>query len=104
QVLDEIVPRSAPLALLVNPNNPNAEPDSRDTRTAAAALGGQLLVLSASNERGLEEAFATLVQRRVGGLVVGVDGLFVDRRDQIFALAARDAIPVMYDRREFPVS
>jgi putative ABC transport system substrate-binding protein len=102
QLLHEIVPRPATLALLVNPDNPNAEPDSQDARTAAAALGRELLVLTASSERGLEEAFAALVQRRVGGLIVGVDGLFIDRRDQIFALAARHAIPAIYDRREFP--
>jgi putative ABC transport system substrate-binding protein len=102
QLLHEIVPRPAALAFLVNPNNPNAEPDSQDTRTAATALGRELVILTASSERGLEEAFATLVRRRVGGLIVGADGLFVDRRDQVFALAARHAIPAIYDRREFP--
>jgi putative ABC transport system substrate-binding protein len=104
QALHEIVLRSAALAFLVNPNNPNAEPDSQDARTAAATLGRELLVVTASSERGLEEAFATLVQRRVGGLIVGVDGLFVDQRDQIFALAARHAVPAIYFRREFPVA
>jgi putative tryptophan/tyrosine transport system substrate-binding protein len=104
QLLHEILPRSAALAFLVNQNNPNAEPDSQDVRTAAAALGRELLVLKASNDRGIEEAFATLVQQRVGGLVVGVDTLFLDRRDQIFALAVRHAIPSIYDRREFPVT
>jgi putative ABC transport system substrate-binding protein len=102
QLLHAVVPRPAALAFLVNPNNPNAEPDSQDARTAATALGRDLVVVTASSERGLEEAFATLVQRRVGGLMVGVDGLFVDRRDQVFALAARHSIPAMYDRREFP--
>jgi putative ABC transport system substrate-binding protein len=102
QLLHEIVPRPAALAFLVNSNNPNAAPDSQDARTAANVLERELVVLTASNERGLEEAFATLVQRRVGGLIVGVDGLFVDRRDQVFALAARHAIPAIYDRREFP--
>jgi putative tryptophan/tyrosine transport system substrate-binding protein len=102
QLLHEVVPRPAALAFLVNPDNPNAEPDSQDVRTAAAALGRELLVLTATSEHGLEEAFATLVQRRVGGLIVGVSGLFVDRRDQVFALVARHAIPAMYDRREFP--
>ena len=103
QLLNEIVPRPTELAILVNPNNPNAEPDSRDAQTAAAALGRGLLVLNASGERGIEEAFAALVQRHVGGLIVGVDGLFLDRRDQMFALASRHAIPAIYDRREFPV-
>jgi putative ABC transport system substrate-binding protein len=102
RLLHEIVPGPAELAILVNPNNPNAEPDSQDARTAAAALGREFLVVTANSERGLQEAFATLVQRHVGGLIVGVDGLFVDRRDQIFALAARYTIPAIYDRHEFP--
>jgi putative ABC transport system substrate-binding protein len=104
QLLHEIVPRPAALALLVNPSNPNAEPDSQDARTAARALGRELLVLTASSERGLEDAFAVMVERRVGGLIVGVDVLFLDRHDQIFAQAARHAIPAIYDRREFPVA
>jgi putative ABC transport system substrate-binding protein len=82
QLLNEIVPRPAALALLVNPDNPNAEPDSRDAQAAAAALGRNLQVLTANNGREIEEAFAALVQRRIGGLMVGVDGLFMDRRDQ----------------------
>jgi putative ABC transport system substrate-binding protein len=105
QLLNEIVPKPATLALLVNPDNPNAEPDSRDTRAAAIALGRELHVLTASTERGIEDAFVTLVQRRVGGLIVGVDNaLFFDRRDQLFALAARHAIPAIYERREYAVA
>jgi putative tryptophan/tyrosine transport system substrate-binding protein len=102
QLLNEIVPKPAPLALLVNPNNPNAEPDSQDARAAAAALRRESVVLRAIDERGIEEIFSVLVERRIGGLVVGVDELFFDRRDQIFALAMRHAIPAMYERREFP--
>jgi putative ABC transport system substrate-binding protein len=103
QLLNEIVPRPAALALLVNPANPNAEPDSRDTQAAAIALGRELLVLTTSTEHDIEDAFVTLVQRRVGGLIVGVDTLFFDRRDQIFALAARQGIPAIYERREYAV-
>jgi putative ABC transport system substrate-binding protein len=52
QLLNELVPRTAALALLVNPNNPNAEPDSQAAREAAVALGRELHVLSVSTERG----------------------------------------------------
>jgi ABC-type uncharacterized transport system substrate-binding protein len=102
QLLNEIVPRPASLALIVNPNNPNAEPDAQDARAASVALGREMLVLMASTERGIEEAFLTLVQQRVGGLIVGVDALFRDRRDQIIALATRHAIPTIYEQREYP--
>ena len=104
QLLNEIVLRPVALALLVNPNNPNAEPDSQDAREAAVALERELHVLTASTGRGIEEAFAAIVQRRVGGLIVGVDGVFLDRRDQLFALAARHAIPAIYEKREYPVT
>ena len=102
QLLHEIVPAPARLALLINPKNPNAEPDSQEATAAAVTLGRELLVLTASTERGIEETFVTLVQRQVGGLVVGVDGVFNDRRDQISALAIRHAIPAIYERREYP--
>ena len=102
QLLNEVVPKPAALALLVNPDNPNAEPDSRDAQAAAAALGRELHVVTANNGRGIAEAFAALVRQSVGGLMVGVDGLFLDRSDQIFALATRHAMPVIYERREYP--
>jgi putative tryptophan/tyrosine transport system substrate-binding protein len=99
QLLHETVPPPSPLALLVNPDNPNAEPDSQDTRAAAVTLKRELIVLTASTEHGIEEAFAAMVQQRVGGLIVGVDGLFIDRRDQIFALTAQHAMPAIYEAR-----
>jgi putative ABC transport system substrate-binding protein len=104
QLLHELVPGPTSLALLVNPKNPNAEPDTRDAQAAAVALGRELQVLTASTEQDIEAAFVVIVQSRIGGLIVGVDGLFIDRRDQLFALAARHAIPAIYERREFPVA
>jgi len=97
------VPAAAALALLVNPKNPNAEPDAREAQAAADALGRRLEVLTASTEGDLETAFAAIVQQRIGGLLVGVDPVFVDRPEKLPALAARNAVPVIYDRREFPV-
>ena len=104
QLLHEFVPRAAALALLVNPKNPNADPDAKETKAAADALERKLEVLTASTERDLETAFAAIVQRHIGGLVVGVDPIFVDRPGKIPDLAARNAVPVIYDRREFPVA
>jgi putative ABC transport system substrate-binding protein len=100
-LLTEIVPGTAAFAFLVNPTNPNADPDAKDAQIAAAALGRKLEVLIASTEPDFERAFATIIQRQVGALCVGTDAFFVDRREQLVALAARNAIPVIYDRREF---
>ena len=104
QLLHEFVPAAAALALLVNPKNPNAEPDAREAQAAADALGRRLEVLTASTEGDLETAFAAMVQQHIGGLLLGVDPVFVDRPETLPALAARNAIPVIYDRREFPVA
>jgi putative ABC transport system substrate-binding protein len=99
------VPKAEVLALLVNPTNPNAEPDTKDVQTAAAAsLWGELQVVPASTERDVEAAFAAMVQFRVGALLVNVDPFFIARRAQIVALAAQYGIPALYDRREFPVA
>ena len=70
-------------------------------REAARSLGQQLLVLNASTASEIDTAFAAMRQRRVGALLVGADPFLSTRRQQIVALAARDAIPDMYTNREF---
>ena len=104
QLLHEFVPAAATVALLVNPKNPNAEPDAREAQAAADVLGRRLEVLTASTEGDLETALAAMVQRRIGALLVGVDPVFVDRPEKLPALAARNAVPVIYDRRELPIA
>src|SRR4051794_30900727 len=84
-LLQEIVPKGLSLALLVNPGNPNAEFDTKQAQAAAHALRLELRGLTAKTEDDLERAFAAMVEERVGGLVVGVDQLFFDRREQLFA-------------------
>jgi putative ABC transport system substrate-binding protein len=103
-LLREIAPRATAFAFLVNPNNPNAEPDSKDAQAAADAIGLKLLVLTTKTESDLEPAFAAMVEQRVGGLLVGVDSLFFDQRERLFALASSHAIPAIYNRREYTVA
>ena len=67
---------------------------------AARALGRQVQVLNASSEGDFDTAFATFVQLRVNALIVSADAFFVDRRDQLVALAARQALPAIYSLRE----
>jgi putative ABC transport system substrate-binding protein len=104
-LLRDTVPKAEVLAFLVNPTNPNAEPDTKDVQMAtAASLWRELRVFPASTERDVEAAFAAMVQFRVGAVLVNVDPFFITRRAQIVALAAQYAIPALYDRREFPVA
>jgi putative tryptophan/tyrosine transport system substrate-binding protein len=101
ELLHELVPQGAVIAMLVNPTNQNAEPDTKDAQTAAGALGVRLLVLNANDQSEIEVAFATLIQQRGGALLVGSDAFFYSARDQLIALAARHRVPAIYDRREF---
>jgi putative ABC transport system substrate-binding protein len=100
ELLSELVPQARAIALLVNPNNPLTEPMIRDVQEAARAKGVQLPILKASSESEIEAAFATLVELKAGALVVGADPFFTSRRDQLVALASRDAVPAIYGWRE----
>jgi putative tryptophan/tyrosine transport system substrate-binding protein len=99
-LLHELVPAASTYALLVNPTKPNVVVVSGDLQAAARTLGLQLHVLNASTEREIDAAFAALAQQQVGALIVGPDAFFDSRLDQIVALAARHAIPAIYERRE----
>ena len=104
ELLSELVPQAGVIALLVNPNNSNADPTIRDVQEAARAKGVQLRVLRASTESEIDAAFATLVQVQAGALVLGADPFFGQRRDQLVALAARHAVPAIADWRGFPAA
>src|SRR5262249_3104371 len=86
ELLRELVPTAAVVALLINPTSPTAEVQSRDMQAAARSLGLQLHVLHASTERDFDTAFASLAQLRAGGLVIGADAFFVSRIEQLAVL------------------
>jgi putative ABC transport system substrate-binding protein len=104
ELVSEAVRKDAVLALLVNPNNPNAEPDTKDLQAAADALGRRLEVLSANSEREIEIAFAAAVERKVGALFINTDPFFFRQREQLVALAARYRVPTIYPFREVVVA
>jgi putative ABC transport system substrate-binding protein len=101
ELLHEMVPKAALIGFLVNPNNPNEEIDAQEVHTAANALGQKLLRVNASTPDGIEAAFATLVQERVGALLIHADAFFTSSYDRLAALTARHAIPAIYGFREF---
>jgi putative ABC transport system substrate-binding protein len=101
ELLSETVPNANAIALLVNPKNPNAEPDIRTLRAAAQALGRRIEVLKATSETDLETAFAAIMEQRLGALFVNIDSFFADRTDQLVALAAHHHVPASYPLRQF---
>src|SRR5438876_1926079 len=99
-LLRDLVPSAALIAVLLNPNNPPSATQLKDVQEAARALGQQIHILHASSEAELEAAFATARQVGCGGLLVAADPFFNSRRTYIIALAARHAIPAIYEQRE----
>jgi putative ABC transport system substrate-binding protein len=104
ELLSELVPHAKVIALLVNPNNPNTEPMIRGVQEAAHAKAVKLPILKASTEGEIDAAFAALVQPQAGALVVAADPFFSSRREQLVVLAARHAIPAIYEYRDFAAS
>jgi putative ABC transport system substrate-binding protein len=104
QVLHQLAPKAAVVGMMVNPKNPNTEPDLQDVQSAARSLGVQISVVNASSEREFDAAFARVVEQRAGALIVSPDPFFSSRRDQLVALAAQHAVPAIYEFREFAVA
>jgi putative ABC transport system substrate-binding protein len=104
EILHGLVPATAAIALLVNPDGPTANSVVQETQEAAHALGRRLLVLWASNECEIDTAWAGIVEQSAGGLIVAPDGFFNARRDQLAALAARHRVPVIYEGSGFAVA
>ena len=100
-LLSELVPQARVIALLVNPENPQSERIVTYVQEAARAKDVQLPVLKASGTGEIDTAFATLTTIRADALVIGSDPFFFSRRDQIVALAKRNAVPTIYQLREF---
>ena len=99
ELLRVLLPRASTIGLLRNPANPNAVAETSEVQTAARALGQQIEVENAVNEREIDAAFASFVGLQVDALFIAADPLFTDRRDQVNTLAARHAIPVSYVSR-----
>jgi putative ABC transport system substrate-binding protein len=105
QLVGQLLPAVSDIAVLVNPANRFAtEAQSRDLQGAAQTLGLQLRFLNASTANELDTAFRTLVHERVGTLLLTDEPFFNTRVDQIVALAAQHAVPVIYTFREFTMA
>jgi putative tryptophan/tyrosine transport system substrate-binding protein len=101
ELLRELVPRTALVAVLLNATNPDVGPQHRDITAAAITLGQELRFFYASSESDLDTAFGALIQQQANALLVGNDVFFTNQREQIVALAARHAVPTIYAFRQF---
>ena len=100
-LLRELVPNADTIGVLINPSFPASADIVKDAQEAASQIGIRLLLLNAPTESEFEPAFATFVRERVRAVMVGADPFFNSRRDQLVALAARYAVPAIYEWREF---
>jgi putative tryptophan/tyrosine transport system substrate-binding protein len=101
ELLHELLPAENTIALLANPGNVNIKTDEPEIRAAADRLKKHLEVLTASTQSDLEAAFATMIEHRVGSLIVMPDPFFISRGEQLVELAARHVMPAIYPLRAF---
>jgi putative ABC transport system substrate-binding protein len=103
ELLSELVPGAMTLAVFVDPNNPNADGDTKDAQAAADTTGRKLLVLKIRAESELAGAFETLAGQHISALFVSAHANFMIWRDQLIALAARHKVAASYTTRDFVV-
>ncbi len=101
ELLRDLVPGASLMAVLINPDNPDAAGQRREVEAAAAEVHQKLHILHARNAAEIDTAFAQIAAARAGMLLVAGDPYFNSRRDQLVALARRLRIPAGYELREF---
>jgi putative ABC transport system substrate-binding protein len=102
ELLRQLVPKATTIAILVNPNTPEAEEERRDVQAAAQTIGQHLIVLYAGSDGDIETAFETFAQQGAGALLVSAGAFLNSRRERVVSLAAHRAMPAIYSLREFP--
>ena len=103
-LLHELVPQASTIGVLLNPNFPPAQHQLEEVQIAAQATNLQILALRASTDRDIDEAFDRLIKQRIAALSVASDPFFDTRRDKLIGLAARYAVPTIYQFREYPAA
>lgn len=103
-LLHTLVPQASVVATLVNPDYPDAKAQASDFQSAATQLGIRPILLSAATDANFEAVFATLKEQHIDAIVLGNDPFFGAKRNQLIALAARFAVPMMSWQREFAVA
>ena len=100
-LLHELVPKAAVIAVLLDPNLPDADLELRSVEAASRTIGVRVLVVKAATAPELDPAFATIIQAGAGALHVGSGPLFTSQRQRLAVLSARHALPSSYPEREY---
>jgi len=104
ELMRDLLPRARVVAMIINTDYPEADSEVAEVEAAGRIVGLQIQRVTATSERELDAAFATIGQRRVDAFTVGADGFFITRRDQFAALAIRYATPGIYPFPEYPAA
>jgi putative tryptophan/tyrosine transport system substrate-binding protein len=101
EILHELVPNAVVIGALVNPNNPNAEPQLRDLQASAHMLGLRLVTLAARSVSEIDSVFATLPEHKIEAMLVTADGFFFGLQDELVPRAARHAVPTVFPLSDY---
>jgi putative tryptophan/tyrosine transport system substrate-binding protein len=104
ELLRELAPKIAVVAMLTNPGDPDATSEIRDVEAAARAMRLELRIFGAANPSEIAASFAAMAEQHLEALLVGTDPLLVNRRGEVLALAAHLGVPAIYGFREFAES
>src|SRR5256886_8380392 len=104
RLLRELVPGATLIAVLLNTSNPTAATQLTEIQEAARSIGQPIHIVTATSERELDAAFASFSELRPDALLVSPDPFFYSRRNQIVRLAGRQALPALYEQREFALA
>jgi putative tryptophan/tyrosine transport system substrate-binding protein len=100
-LLHDLLPQVTVVAAMLNPTSPSAERQAKDLQNAGRALGLQIQIVNASSAQETDAASDAFGLQKVGAVIIGSDPSYYVRREQIVALAARHAIPTVYEQREY---
>jgi putative tryptophan/tyrosine transport system substrate-binding protein len=101
ELLRELAPKAGTVAVLVNNDSPASLLEGTNAQAAAQAFGVQTLILNASNEEHIDDAFTAITRNRIGALLVSADPLFFSNRDKLVELCARHAVPASFADHEY---
>jgi len=101
ELVRQLVPSATTIGVLVNPNTPETEAERNDLLAASVKIGQQLSILDVGSDHDIERAFAMLVQRGAGAVLIGSGPFLTSRRQQLVSLAASSRLPTMYSLREY---